>query len=61
MAASVAILTGLATGAPATPAHAMGAAVRGLLLGGLGGLPLGAALARAAVGSRRIASGSRVA
>ena len=46
MAASVAILTGLATGAAATPAHAMGAAVRGLLLGGLGGVPLGAVLAR---------------
>ena len=45
MAASVVILAGLATGAAATPAHSMGAAVRGLVLGGLGGLPLGAALA----------------
>ena len=46
MAASVAILTGLATGAAATPAHAMGAAVRGLLVGGLVGLLVGDILCR---------------
>ena len=49
MAASSAILAGLAAGALATPAHAMGAAVRGLVVGGLVGLPVGAGLAAAAV------------
>ncbi len=53
MAASVSILAGLATGAAVTPAHAMGAAVRGLLLGGVGGLPLGVAVAWAIPRLRR--------
>ena len=54
MAASVAILGGLAVGATATPAQALGVAIRGLLLGCLGGLPLGAGLASAAAGARRL-------
>ncbi len=45
-AASAAILIGLATGAAATPVHSMGAAVRGLFLGGLGGLLVGDVLFR---------------
>jgi hypothetical protein len=59
MAASAAVLGGLAIGAAVTPAQAMGAAIRGLFLGGLGGLPLGAALASAAAGARRLVGGAR--